>query len=94
MEEGLLKHHYFDDSAYLLDASTMSVGDSQLEELIFELKVEKAKNAKLIREWQCRKRQYEGEIHELHEEDQGKQRVLNRLEGELEEISGKLHELC
>ena len=86
------KQHFSDDS---VDASTLSLGmDSQLEELIFELKVEKAKNAKLVREWQGRKRQYEGEIHELQEEDRGKQRVLKRLEGELEEIRGKLHELC
>jgi hypothetical protein len=49
MEELPGKHHFFDDSVDLLNASTLSVGmDSQLEELIFELKIEKAKNAKLI----------------------------------------------
>jgi hypothetical protein len=49
MEELRGKHHFFDDSVDLLNASTLSVGmDSQLEELIFELKIEKAKNAKLI----------------------------------------------
>ena len=91
MDELQGKNHFFDDSVDLLNASTLSVGmDSQLDEVIFELKVEKAKNSKLIREWQGRKRQYEGEIHDLEEEDQGKQRVLNRLEGELEEIRGKL----
>jgi hypothetical protein len=66
MEELPGKHQFFDDSVDLLNASTLSVGmDSQLEELIFELKIEKAKNAKLVREWQGRKRQYEGEIHLL-----------------------------
>ena len=77
----------------LLDASTLSL-DPQVEDLLFELRVEKAKNAKLLREWQGRKRLYEGEIRGLREEDRGKQCVLERLEGELEEIRGRLHELC
>ena len=75
-----------------MDASTLSL--DQVEDLLFELRVERAKNAKLQREWQGRKRLYEGEIRGLREEDRGKQRVLSRLEGELEEIRGKLHELC
>ena len=79
-----------DASLDLLDSSTLSL-DPQLEDLLFELRVEKAKNAKLLREWQGRKRLYEGEIRGLQDEDQ---RVLGRLEGELEEIRGKLHELC
>lgn len=35
---------------------------SQVDELLFELKVERLKNQKLKREWQLKKKEYEAQI--------------------------------
>jgi predicted nuclease with TOPRIM domain len=56
--------------------------------------VEKLKNAKLVREWQHRKRHYQTHLETLLQEDSQKDAVLNRLEGELDTIRTKLQDLC
>lgn len=49
---------------------------------------------KLVKEWQVKKRHYETQIDQISRDSQEKDKVLGRLEGELEQIRDRLAELC
>ena len=57
--------------------------DDLLEELHFELSVEKIKNDKLRKEWRKKKDIYEHEISTLKNLNSQKSQVLDKLESEL-----------
>ncbi|TNV83583.1 hypothetical protein FGO68_gene2552 [Halteria grandinella] len=76
------------DQSLIANLSPQQAG--AVEELIFELEVEKLKNQKLKKEWQLKKQSYEDQISQLSQNGQVERQVLGKLENEIEILRGKL----
>lgn len=60
-----------------------------VEDLIFELRVERLKTEKLRKEWQQKKKQYEDQIQSMATQSEG----ISLMEGEMEKLQQRMGQL-